>query len=310
MKFLYLITILFTLSGCSTMEVKKQNNKLSFNEVWNQVKSDPLKTLPQEKVSFFKLYSDGKDVISHDAKRTLEDDSDILESFNKLAHPNGICFKGVWEIDSDNIFSGYFKNGTKTPIIARASTAMSHTTNDSTRAFGFAGKLFSTTSENKKSANFFLIEDLGGTDAKHYTDAVLSNEPSVSFSYEVLKNIAYAIKVSNAFSQADKHPTIRQLYEISSLDETKNIITPKWMKIEAKNPKQNNKKDFRDELTIADGENLIFNIFVANKKVDEKKVWQKIGAITLNSSVVSESCDHRLHFHHPKWRDDLKYRDD
>ena len=283
----------------------KQTNIKSFENIWNQVKSDPLKTLPQEKVSFFKLYSNGKDVISHDAKRTLEDSSDILKPFDKLAHPNGICFKGVWEIDSQNIFSGYFKKGTKAPIIARASTAMSHTTNDSTRAFGFAGKLFSTTNKDEKSANFFLIDDLGGTDAKHYTDVTLTNEPSVSFSYEVLKNIAYAIKVSNAFSNADKNPTIRQLYEISSLDETKNIITPKWMKIEAKNPKQNDKKDFRDELTIKDGEKLIFNIFVANKKMDEKKVWQKVGTITFDSSVISYSCDHRLHFHHPKWKKEL-----
>jgi len=30
--------------------------------------------------------------------------------------------------------------------------------------------------------------------------------------------------------------------------------------------------------------------------------------ITFDESVVSNSCDHRLHFHHPKWRDDLKYR--
>jgi len=307
MKLFLLITTLFTLAGCSTMKTAntKQTNIKSFENIWNQVKSDPLKTLPQEKVSFFKLYSNGKDVISHDAKRTLEDSSDILKPFDKLAHPNGICFKGVWEIDSQNIFSGYFKKGTKAPIIARASTAMSHTTNDSTRAFGFAGKLFSTTNKDEKSANFFLIDDLGGTDAKHYTDVTLTNEPSVSFSYEVLKNIAYAIKVSNAFSNADKNPTIRQLYEISSLDETKNIITPKWMKIEAKNPKQNDKKDFRDELTIKDGEKLIFNIFVANKKMDEKKVWQKVGTITFDSSVISYSCDHRLHFHHPKWKKEL-----
>ena len=38
-----------------------------------------------------------------------------------------------------------------------------------------------------------------------------------------------------------------------------------------------------------------------------KKDWKKIGTITLDESVTSASCDQRLHFHHPKWRDDLDY---
>lgn len=314
MKLLLFIAILFNLSGCSTMKIDKiePTYKTSFSEVWNQITSDPLEKLPQEKISFFKLYSNGEDIISKDAFRTLNNHNDILEPFDKLAHPNGICFKGIWNIDSESIYSGYFKKGSQALIIARASTAMEHTKNDNTRAFGFAGKLFPTTNPNKlnseMSANFFLIDDLGGTDAKYFTDVILTNEPSVSFTSEVLKNIAYALKVSHSFSQADKNPTIRQLYEISHLGENKkNIITPKWMKIDAKNNKKIDAKDFRDELKITNNEKLIFNISVASKIINEKKDWQKIGKIILDNSIVSKSCDHRLHFHHPKWRDDLNY---
>jgi len=314
MKLLLFITLLFTLSGCATKMTTdeiKPYVKTSFSKVWNQVSSDEVEKLPQDEVSFSKLYSGGKDVISHDAQRTLDNHADILEPFDKLAHPNGICFKGVWEIDSDNIYSGYFKKGSKALIIARASTAMSNTTSDSTRAFGFAGKLFPTMDtdklNNEYSANFFLIDDLGGTNAKHFSGVSLTNEPSVSMSFEVLKNIVYAIKVSRTFSLVDKNPSIRQLYEISYLGEGKNqnIITPKWMKIEIRDSIRVDKKDFRDELKIAKDEKLVFNIFVANKIKNEKKVWQKIGTISLDDSVVSASCDHRLHFHHPKWRDDL-----
>jgi len=313
MKFLLLITVLLTLSGCATKMKKSEvalEYKTSFSEVWNQVKSDPLVELPQNEVSFFKLYSDGEDRISQDAKRTIDNRADILESFEKLAHPNGICFKGIWEIESQNIYSGYFKKGSKALIIARASTTMSNTKSGNTRAFGFAGKLFSTMNPNeqitKPSANFFLIDDLGGTDALHYTDVLLINAPPVSFTYEAFKNILYALKVSNAFSNVDKHPGIRQVYEISQLGESKNIISPKWMKIEANGNKKVDEKDFRDELKIKEGNELIFNIFVASKIVNEKKEWQKIGTIKFDSSVVSSSCDHRLHFHHPKWRDDLE----
>lgn len=315
MKLLLLIAVLFTLSGCVTKIGKSEvtpEYKTSFNEVWNQVKSDTLDELPQDNISFFKLFSDGEDKISQNAQRTLDNRADILESFEKLAHPNGICFKGIWEIESQNSYSGYFKKGSKALIIARASTAMSNTMSGSTRAFGFAGKLFPTINPDvqntQPSANFFLIDDLGGTDALHYTDVILTNEPSISFTFEAFKNIPYALKVLHSFSSVDKNPGIRQVYEISHLGESENVITPKWMKIDANDSKKVDKKDFRDELMIKEGEELIFNISVANRIVDDKKDWQKIGTIRFDSSVVSSSCDHRLHFHHPKWRDDLDHK--
>ncbi len=316
MRLLLVITMLFSLSGCGTkMEVKSENHdyNVSFNEVWNQVASDELEDLPQNEVSFFKLSSFKEDTLLKDAHRTLENHSDILEPFEKLAHPNGICFKGIWDIDTENIYSGYFKKSSQALIIIRASSVMSNTQSVDTRAFGFAGKLFPTTNPNSKnseySANFFLIDDLGGTNSKHYTDVQLTNEPPLSITFEVVKNLLYALKVSHTFAKADENQNIRQLYEISELGESdnKNIITPKWMKIEAKNSTKMDAKDFRDELKIHDGAKLIFTIFVANTMIKTEKEWQKIGTITLDTSMVSESCDHRLHFHHPKWRSDLDY---
>ncbi len=314
MRPLLVITMLFSLSGCGTnMPVKseKPDYNVSFNQVWRQVESDEVKTLPQEKVSFFKLFSCKQDIISKDSQRTLENHSDILEPFEKLAHPNGICFKGIWDIDTQNIYSGYFKKGSQALIIARASSAMSNTKSGATRAFGFAGKLFPTTDpeslNTKHSASFFLIDDLGGTDAKHYTDVQLSNEPSQSITFEAVKNFLYALKVAHTFSEVDENPGIRQLYEISELGENEHIITPKWMKIAARDSTKVDAKDFRDELKIKDGEVLVFNIFVASEMLATKKDWQKIGTITLDTSMVSKSCDQRLHFHHPEWRSDLDY---
>jgi len=320
MKKLILSTlILFTISSCSkeikVKDMKNLENK-SFNQIWSEVSSNPLSTLPQNSVSFSKLSSSKGNLILHDAKRTLISHRDILEPFDKLAHPNGVCFKGIWSINRDNIYSGYFQKGSQALIIARASTALSETTNNYKRAFGFAGKLFASINPNKinneYSANFFLIDNLGGTDALYYRDVELSNDPKVSFNFTVLKNILYASKVAYTFGKADKNSGIRQLYEISQLGEknSKNIITPKWMKIKAQKRKYNiNAKDFRNELKITDNNKLLFNIYVANKIVNNKKNWQKIGVITLDTSVISNSCDHRLHFHHPKWRDDLNYGD-
>ena len=59
-----------------------------------------------------------------------------------------------------------------------------------------------------------------------------------------------------------------------------------------------------DELKITSNK-LVFNISVASRKIKGKKDWKNIGTISLDASVVSKSCDHRLHFHHPRWRTDL-----
>jgi len=309
-----MLFVLFEYAKGMNIEKQKQDAFYSFIEVWKEVLSDPLDLLPQEKVSFFKLYSylEVKSTILQNSQRTLNKKLDILEPFDKLAHPNGICLKGIWKIDTKNIYSGYFKEGSQALVIARASSAMSNTKSGEIRSFGFAGKLFPGLDINLKSesrANFFLINDLGGTDIKHYTEVKLTNEPSLTMNFEVFKNMLYALEVSRVFSMVDKNPTIRQLYEVSQLGESdnKNIITPKWMKVQAKEVLKVKVEDFRDELSIKNAKNLIFNIFVANRMINRVKDWQKIGTIKFDESVVSSSCDHRLHFHHPRWKSDLDY---
>jgi hypothetical protein len=318
--------IVFHISACTT-EVKnnqtslienntqaliKKSTQNSFQDVWHQIISDPYTALPQDTVAYGKLFTWKRNIILEDSKRTLEEHADILAPFDKLAHPNGICLKGFWNIHTENPYSGYFKRDSKALIIVRASSAMSNTHRGEIRAFGFAGKLFPSLNPQKinkeNTANFFLIDDLGGTDAEHYTDVTLTNEPSTTITSALLKNLLYGVKIASAFAKSDEHPGIRQLYEISELGEKKSthITTPKWMKVEAKAGQTVDASDFRDELRITPKKKLVFIISVANKETKEgKKEWQSIGTITLDASVVSRSCDHRLHFHHPKWRSDL-----
>ena len=312
-----LLLAIFCLSGCTAVTPKNMKatkeivtEKRSFQDVWNEVKKDPYTSLPQNKVSYFKLSSHGRDTILENSQRTLVEHADIIAPFEKLAHPNGICLKGVWEIYHDSPYGGYFKKGSKALIIARASSAMSNTRRGENRAFGLAGKLFPTLKVDEVSkehtANFFLIDDLGGTDAAHFTDVVLSNEPSVSTTFEVLKHLAYGLKVAKTFAKADKHAGIRQLYEISYLGEKKDadIITPRWMRVEAQKGHTVDAEDFRDELRLSEGKRLIFDISVAS----EKDRFKTIGRITFDASEASATCDQQLHFHHPLWREDVKYK--
>ena len=301
MKALYLLFIFFTINSCGReIDITSSTSILptqhSFHDVWSEVTSDPLNTLPQNTVTFGKLFTFSKNIIFNDAKRTLADRRDIIEPFDKLAHPNGVCLKGTWQIHKVNPYSGYFKQHAKALIIARASSALSKTQRGDIRAFGFAGKLFPTTnvkkSNSEHTANFFAIDDLGGTDALHYTDVSMTNEPSVTTTSAVLKNILYALKIAKAFSNADSHSGIRQLYEISELGEQdkSNIITPKWIKISAKSGQSVDAKDFRDEFSLNKHKKIFFNIEVASKEIDEKKEWQTIGTITFDASVVSNTC--------------------
>ncbi len=131
MQKVIIILLILVLSGC-TSDIKIEKNilkvsssKYSFHKVWKQVTSDRLKVLPQDEVSYGKLYTWSRNIILEDAKRTLEDRSDIREYFDKLAHPNGICLSGVWEIYKENPYSGYFTKSSSALIIARSSSAMS-----------------------------------------------------------------------------------------------------------------------------------------------------------------------------------------
>ena len=289
------------------------NNKVQ--DVWSQVTSDIYETLPQDTVSYSKLFDGARDLIFENAQRTLIERADIIAPFQKLAHPNGVCVRGLWEINNSNIYSGYFKDGSKALIIARASSAMSNTKRGETRAFGMAGKIFPTLDDTEiqtqPSANFFVIDDLGGTKAPYFTDVELTNEPDVSFTGSVFASLAYGLKVASAFSDADDNSGIRQLYEISNLGEVdgSTVITPKWMKITAQEGQTAfGVDDFRDEFTLKQKQVLIFNISVTSIEINGSKHWQKIGTMTFDTSVTSYSCDHRLHFHHPKWRNDITYQ--
>jgi len=283
-----------------------------FNDVWSQVKSDPYSKLPYNKVTFKSLLKGrGKRA----ANRTISNRADLLPHFNKLdrpnklAHPNGICLKGLWTITQANPYGGFFRKGSEALFLARASVAMSETEKGHYRAFGFAGKLFPTLDgeEIVKTANFFTVDDLGGTKAEHFTDVTLLNAPPITPNWTMFGSILYIMKLAGAFKAADSHATIRQVYEISELgeDDPTAVRTPKWMAIRAQEGQTVDKADFRDELNLINREgNLIFDIMVASEEDAEgNKNWQTIGMIKIDETVASKSGDQKLHFHHPKWKE-------
>jgi hypothetical protein len=301
---------------CFTAQVSAYEGSY-FHEVWGTVTKTPYRTLLQKEVTLASMFDWGINRIQNAAERTLSDRSDILDHFEKLVHPNGICFKGTWEITNKSKYSGHFENGRKGLIIARASAALSETKRGEHRAFGLAGKLYPTLDEQHltplKTGNFFLIDDLGGTKADHFSRVELTNQPDISINTSSFTYSAIAAVVAKAFVLVDKKPHLRQVYEVSELGERTDskVITPYWMKVRgASSNIKSDAVDFRDELeeTLLLSNGLKFDILVAEKALTKSRAeWKKIGLINFTESVISRECDHRLHFHHPDFREDLTH---
>jgi hypothetical protein len=285
----------------------------SFDQVWNQVASDPYADLPQVEVSLAHFYGFLVDHLLESSKRTIADKRDLLPYFDKVLHPNGICFAGEWVITEANPYSGYFKQGSRGLIVARASAALSETKHGELRAWGFAGKIFPTEDPAKvvKTANFFTIENLGGT-LHDFLDAENTNDIiNVAATPVLVKNAGVAAAVTTDFNLADPQldPTliaVRQLYPISELGESDpaKVKTPRWMRImgSPETPRVV-ADDFRDELRVGNFLPGTLRFDIAVSDVGSRlgpRVWTTIGYIELDEDALTASCDHRLHFSHPK----------
>jgi hypothetical protein len=280
-----------------------------FSKVWDQIASDPYVTLPHNKVSVLS-FGPLLGKITAAAKRTIENKKPILPSFTKLVHANGICFSGTWNITEPTDYTGYFKTGAKGLIIARASSATSDVDQGKYRAFGIAGRIFPTDDETEKipleSANFFTIDDLGGTLSKHFTDQVFSNAPPLSAR---LALIPFGLATARAFSLADKNPAMRQVYEIAELglNDRSQAKSPKRMHLVFEDGQTFDAKDFRDELRLKNhGGKLRLKIMVSDDK--ESKNMKQIGFVEFTKDAASESCDTRFHVSHPIFQE--KYEKD
>jgi len=311
MKFIVINLLLF--SSIVRSEVYKGSQ---FSKVWKVIKSDRYRgDLPHKKVRALDFGFLARHIMK-DSKRVVLDKSDLKKEFKKRIHANGVCLKGTWNITKKTKFTGLFKKGTVGMIIARASsslTAVSSLSKD-VRFLGMAGKVCPTkdpkSMKHLKTANFLLIEDFGGSRTKSFLEATLSNNPKQTIHKELatLAKGPIALSLKIAFDKADKNGDIRQLYQFSEmgLKDPKKAITPKYLELKGRKREIKRIPDFRHELNIENYRNGIhYDIFITND--DKKKKWLKVGYIHFDDSVASRSCDRRLHFYHPIWREDINH---
>ena len=277
--------------------------------------------LPEYPISLASILKAGASALAHAAQRTINDDSDYFPRINKLIHSSGICFTGTWDITKQTPYSGQFQTGVKSLMIARVSTATRQTVPDN-RAFGFAGKIFPTLNPNEKvkTANFFTVDKLLGTDIEHFSETRLTNQPSTglpSLGQLFDGTLSLGNYIKEQLETADRNIGFRPLYPVSQAGLRSGEVekTPHWIMIKASQKVSKvNEADFRNELNFSKyypkGMNLDIMVSdVTHDPYDDTK-WEKIGLIHLNESVVSYGCDRELHFHHPKLRDQDSSDDD
>lgn len=277
-----------------------------YSDVWSALKSDLYQALPQHRTTLSSFFDRGVNVLGQNAQRTLNSDADLLPRFQKLVHPIGICFSGTWTITEDSPYTGYFQKNSQGRIIVRASEAMGNPRVGDFRSFGLAGKIYPTANPSDprayKTANFFTIDDLGGTADRSFLASPKRNQPKTSAHLSSLFLLSTITTIASTFSNADANPGIRQVYPISQLGVAvgQPVVTPHWMILQPENTERVGAADFRNELRLGNyPQGLRFGILVAEQGGDG---WQRLGAINLTDEALSDSCDHRLHFAHPKSR--------
>lgn len=226
--------------------------------------------------------------------RNLHDRRDIRPYFNKLIHTHGICYFGVWSIDRETPYTGYFAKGSKGLVIARVSVAGTAIYRGQRRALGLAGKIFPTLDPDArhKPANFVTVSHLSGSRDKYVLGAQMTNAPTVGLSPAA--NFVNRV----IFRLMDTRPGYRKLHPVSTLGVPPGgrIVTPDLMLLEVEeNTPRVDADDFRDELRLKGypGQKLVFVISVKNFTDAE---WTRIGTLTFTEDVISEGGDKRLHF--------------
>lgn len=305
-----------------------------YGSTWGKPGSKPLPVYPTNFLALTEgLFSVTKRFLFLDAaRRTLQSHADLRwggpekRGVQRLLHPNGICLGGVWHIDQDTPYTGYFSKGSKGRVIARYSSGLGVRRGEK-RTLSMVGKLYPTLDPNEKTrpASFITQEDLGASYPEGIHDSLLRNAPNISAVNRGF-SIGSLLLVAFTFFRADMSKTIRQLYEIAELGKDRNVKTrcPEFIQFKVISPRIGGGEetaDFREEVLaqIYDAgsqpkkRNLVFEIQVSdrgtikgflNKKL-EGADWRPIGTLTFDEAAASYNGDFVIHFHHPKWRSDV-----
>ncbi|MEM9257592.1 MAG: hypothetical protein AAGA91_19305 [Pseudomonadota bacterium] len=288
----------------------------SFDDIHRRVFADPYEALPRYRIDPARFGPAGHRAdnrVLQAGLRTLTQREDLL-SFpggQKLFQANGICFVGEWQIDAASNYSGQFRQGIRTPVIARASVALDGTLRADTRAFGMAVKLFPAPDRQTPvhTLNLFVMHSLGGVKAKHVLGLAMDNEPALG-SLPPWSKLATALRLRRDFERADRtlspagpDVAFRPVSHLAT-EGGSTARSPLWVRLRADEAMPRiDADDFREELRVEQypDRRLVWSIEAAQGERGDKANarWHRLGQLVMDQSITSPACDQQLHFAHP-----------
>ena len=289
----------------------------SFDDIHRLVFAQPYAQLPLYEIdrnSFGRSGNHPDNQVLQAARRTLSlrDDLHDFPGERKLFQANGICFAGEWQILRPSGYTGQFREGTVTPVIARASVAFDDTRQGDKRTFGMAIKLFPAAHREIRAPtlNLFVMHSLGGVRIRHVLDLELDNAPRLD-SLPPFSKIGTALRLQRDLERADREAgaadpaaAFRPVSHLAA-EASAAPVAPTWVRLRAPDSlPRHNAEDFREELRTQHypESRLVWEIDVASGERGDKKGahWVTLGQLVLTESVTSSACDRRLHFAHPR----------
>lgn len=269
--------------------------------------SDPYAEIPVYPVTrdlFGQAGESPDNALREAARRTLSSRADWVEfPQHKLLQANGICFAGVWSVDTDSPYSGLLAPGAVHPAIVRLSVMLGGTRRRDRRALGMAIKLFDQAGAGAL-ADVFVMEAMGGRRRDHVLDVSMDNEPDLG-TLPPLRDLATARRLRADLLAADREVSgsAAQLNFRPVSQLTEDGLSPRWLRAKpARNTPRVEADDFRDELRLENylEATLTFQLEVADAHSSGKRAasWRRIGSLRLDEYFLSAACDTRLHFHH------------
>lgn len=305
-----------------------------YQPVWRGPGDMPMYPVELRQMLFGMLPRARNGMFARASARIIDSHADLRwgpdgRGYRRIVHPNGICLFGRWRITEPTPYSGYFRQGTESLVVARYSTCCAETRRGFSRSLSMVVKLFPTSdadhAEALRPASLMTQQDLGGGRETYINDVELLNAPS-THSWRRGSGLAIFIATGLIFNVADKQPTIRQLYEIAELGKPASESTraPEFLRllVDADQPRiPGDNLDFRDEIMHqlydpgdpVPRRRLKFTIEVTDDgdtrgpaafHVRTFRNWKQIGTLEFDSAVASYNADFVIHFHHPTFRAD------
>ena len=283
----------------------------SRNQIRDMIYENPARVLPEHKganlLDIVQAYVTMTGKFVRRSKATFQDESEFKPASSKFLHPRGVCATGSWVINQDLGYTGLFSKGTPVPVIVRISSGDANSVykKDKKRIFGISVKHFLNPNPDvpAHTVNMFTLNDTGF--AGTFRRGIFWDESGkeVVFTNRLGSPMSRLAKIlAKFFDRFDMPNNNRPIYPQAEVDrmgvKVQTPVVPYRLKFvpdgfgDAKYMAQ----DFREEILNYPTDNFRLKIYL--QESEENQEDKLAGFLKIDSTMVSDFCDTRLHFHH------------